>query len=57
MLEKYIRIDILDRVTDKLVFSAINAVVTEQTWQATAKQHMIGSFSFEAQDYTNEAAQ
>lgn len=56
LLEKYLRIDLLDRVTDKVVFSAINAVVMEQNWQTAPKDLMRGSFAFEAADFTNEAA-
>lgn len=55
LLEKYLRIDLLDRVTDKVVFSAINGVVTEQSWQTGPKSLMTGAFSFEATDFTNEA--
>jgi hypothetical protein len=55
LLEKYIKIDLLDRVTDKIVFSAINAVVMEQNWVVGLKNHMVGTFTFEAQDQENES--
>ncbi len=56
LLEKYNKIDLIDRSTDKVVFSAINAVITDQSWSVGAKQLMAGSISFRAANYTNEAA-
>lgn len=56
LLEKYLKIDLIDRSTDKVVFSAVNAVISSQNWSVSPKQVVTGSFSFEATQYVNEAA-
>ena len=52
MLEKYISIAIVDRVTNKIVFKCDQAAVNSQTWRATARGLYTGSFTFEGIDHS-----
>lgn len=54
--QKYLQIDLVDRLTERVLFSAINAVVTGQAWQVEARDVVRGQFTFEAQDQSNNEA-
>jgi hypothetical protein len=54
MLEKYISIILIDRLTDSVVFRCDQAAVQQQTWRVDAKQVMRGNFTFLGIDWTNE---
>ena len=54
--QKYLTIELVDRVTERTVFSAINSVVSAQSWQVAAKGLLTGSFAFEAENQTNNEA-
>jgi hypothetical protein len=45
---KYLDIVLLDRVSERIVFQAINAVIETQSWTAQAKGLMTGQFTVKA---------
>jgi hypothetical protein len=54
LLEKYISIMLVDRITDKVVFRCDEAAVNNQTWRTEAKMIMRGSFTFTGISRTSE---
>ena len=52
---KYFSLAIIDRKNDLLVFSADRCVVVSQSWSVPAAGKMVGSMSFIALDWYNEA--
>jgi hypothetical protein len=54
LLEKYIRITLIERQTDTTIFNCFNALVSNQNWRATSEMTMRGSFSFLGTNSTNE---
>jgi hypothetical protein len=52
--EKYVTITLVDRRTDQTVFQCIDAVITSQSWRASARGIMTGSFTFEGISWVNE---
>lgn len=55
LLEKYIGIVLVDRVTDTVIFQADFATINNQSWEVKAKGIMTGSCTFEAIIYRNDA--
>lgn len=51
---KYLDIVLLDKVTGRIVFQAINAVIDAQSWTAQAKGLMSGQFSVKALSFTSD---
>lgn len=56
-MEKYITIELIDRVSGNTIARFVNAVVDGQSWQANPKGLLEGSFSFRAAAFGNEAYQ
>lgn len=54
--EKYIHIMVIDRLTDSVVFEAIDAAVNNQNWRAETKGILRGGFAFESITNANEAS-
>lgn len=54
--QKYLSIQIIDRVTGRMLFNAANSVVNDQQWSVQSKSLMSGSFSFEAMGFGNESS-
>jgi hypothetical protein len=54
LLEKYIRITLIDRQTDTTIFNCFNALVSSQSWKASSGSIMRGSFSFIGTNWSNE---
>jgi len=55
LLQKYIDIQLVDRVTDEVVFWAIKCQITRQTWAITPKQLVVGQISFIGVEFANDA--
>jgi hypothetical protein len=53
--QKYLKIVVVDRVTDRVVFEVISAVLISQTWQAVPRQLMQGNFTIKALSYTSDS--
>lgn len=57
LLQKYCTIELLDRVTDLVVFKFGSCLITEQNWDISPKGLVVGQFAFEGCEYSNEADQ
>ncbi len=55
LLEKYISIVLIDRLTDTVVFRCDQCAIQNQTWRVDAKNVMRGNFSFLGIEWSNEA--
>jgi hypothetical protein len=55
MLEKYFSLAVVDRSTDTVILAIESAAMGNQSWQATAKGDMSGSFTFEGLGWTSES--
>lgn len=53
-LQKYFSIDVIDRVTQSIIFSSDRCKLVSQNWQIGAKSVISGNFSFLAINYSNE---
>jgi hypothetical protein len=51
---KYLDIVILDRVTERIVFQAVKAVVETQSWTAQAKGLLSGQFTVKALSFMSD---
>lgn len=54
LLEKYISIVLVDRLTDRIVFRCDNAVIDNQTWNVQAKGIVEITFNFTGISWGNE---
>lgn len=54
LMEKYITITLVDRLTDTVIFKADNSAVISQNWIYSSRELVKGTFTFEAIDYFNE---
>lgn len=52
LAEKYITIQLVDRLTDKVIIKIHDAVVSRQSWDVKSKELMRGSFEFEGLTWT-----
>lgn len=57
LFEKYIKITLIDRQTDTIVFNCYNVLVSNQNWKAGAGSIVRGSFSFQGITNSNEVSQ
>jgi hypothetical protein len=55
LLEKYISILLVDRLTDSVIFRCDNAAVVDQNWSIRSKGLLEGSFSFIGISWLNES--
>lgn len=55
LLEKYISILLVDRLTGSVVFRCQQAAVNTQTWRVETRGVMKGSFTFTGIDWSNES--
>lgn len=55
--EKYFTLALVDRLTDTLIFRADQCSVLNQSWDIPAKGLAMGSLSFEALTWNNEAVE
>jgi hypothetical protein len=55
VLEKYISILLVDRITDEQIFWCKDAAVNSQAWQVNLKGFIEGSFEFTCLNWENEA--
>lgn len=55
LLQKYNRIQLLDRLSDNIVADFVTSWVDNQRWAAQPRQVLAGSFSFQAIGFINEA--
>lgn len=53
--EKYFSMALIERSTDTQIFRADRCSVTDQSWDVTSKAFVIGTVSWEALDWNNEA--
>jgi hypothetical protein len=56
LLEKYISIIVIDRLTDTVVLRVDNAAVNRQSWQVENRNLLRGSFEFEGLTWTSESS-
>lgn len=56
LLEKYISILLVDRLTGAVIFRCDQAIVDNQNWRVENKGLMKGSFTFEGLQWSNEAS-
>ena len=54
LLEKYIGIVVVDRVTGSVIFQAERAAINSQQWNARARDIMTGSCEYEAITWRND---
>lgn len=54
MLEKYISITLVDRLTDTVIFKCEEAAVNDQSWAIQSKNIVTGTFTFTGKGWTNE---
>lgn len=52
--EKYFTLQLIERLSDTVIFEARYCSVTRQSWSAPEKGLVIGTVEFEALDWTNE---
>jgi hypothetical protein len=57
LLQKYASIEVQDRCTDEIIFSAHHCQVDSQSWKVDSKGLIIGTFNFQGLTFTNEATQ
>ena len=55
LLQKYFTLELVDRVTDGVVFKAIGCLTTSQDWTISPKGLISGSISFEGMNTSNES--
>jgi hypothetical protein len=52
--QKLFTIQLKDRLTGRVMFEAVKCAMQNQTWKASPKQVVTGSFTWEGIDYTND---
>lgn len=55
LLQKYLTIELVDRLTDQTIFRATKCQVTRQAWTAAPKQLVTGTFTWLGIAFENEA--
>lgn len=55
LLQKYLVIELVDRLTDQTIFRAVQCQVTRQSWSASPKQLVTGNFAWLGTTFENEA--
>jgi hypothetical protein len=55
--QKYSTIELVDRLSDAIMFKFVGCLVEDQGWEVTPKGLVRGRFSFQGLDYSNEADQ
>ena len=55
--QKYLTIEIQDRITQDIVYRALQCTVQQQQWQINARGIVTGTFNFEGITFANEATQ
>ena len=55
LLQKYLTIELQDRLTDQMVFRAVNCAVLRQSWSIAPKQIIQGTFDWVGTVFENEA--
>ena len=46
LLQKYISVELVDRLTDETIFRAVQCQVTRQSWSIMPKQLVVGTFTW-----------
>jgi maltose-binding protein MalE len=52
--QKYMDLQVRDRITGQVFYAASQVVVTGQTWQVSPKQLVMGTFTWEGMGWTND---
>jgi hypothetical protein len=52
--QKYLTIEVVDRITDSIVFKFTGCTITDQTWMISPKGVVTGALTFEAINYSND---
>jgi hypothetical protein len=52
--QKYIHLQVRDRVSGQVFYEAVNVVVMNQTWRTSPKQLVLGTFTWEGMGWTND---
>lgn len=55
LLQKYLTIELIDRLTDQTIFRATRCQVTKQSWTTAPKQLVTGTFTWVGLRFENEA--
>lgn len=55
--QKYLTIEIQDRITQDIVYRAVQCAVQQQQWQMNARGIVTGTFNFDGITFANEATQ
>lgn len=55
LLQKTMTIELVDRLTDQVIFKALGCQVTRQTWNSAPKQVVMGQFNWTGTTFSNEA--
>jgi len=55
LLQKYLNIELVDRLTDQTIFRATQCQVTRQSWTTAPKQLVTGTFNWMGITFENES--
>lgn len=53
--EKYFRVTLIERRTQKVIFNAPRCKITSQSWDVPTRGHVTGTLNFTATTWSNEA--
>lgn len=55
LLQKYLAMELVDRLTDQTIFRATRCQVTRQSWTVNPKQLLTGTFTWQGIAFENES--